>query len=56
MASYGIMTVTKTVKNLRANVVERIHLTIGDMIRTEKYAIEDAWRGEVDTMLSTCDW
>ena len=56
LASYGIKSEAILVKNARANLVERLHLTIGDMIRCETFDAESNWGREVDVLLSNCAW
>ena len=57
LESYGIRKVPTTVKNPQANFVERVHQTLGNMIRT--YGFEgiyldndDPWSG----ILAECAW
>ena len=51
LSSYGIETVPTTVKNPQANYVERVHQTLGNMIRTyeldsdHEFDYEDPWSG-----------
>ena len=54
--SYGIQAVPTTVKNPRSNsVAERIHLTMGDMLRTMIFSGED-WEEELQTALQSVAW
>ena len=55
-ASFGIKTAPTTVKNPRSNsTAERMHLTIGDMLRTMEFDGED-WESEVETALQSAAW
>ena len=55
LASYGIKKKPITVKNPQANaIIENVHLTMGDMLRTEQLFIldeQDTWIDEVNLML-----
>ena len=45
--NYGILSVPTTVKNSRANSpVERLHLSIRDMLRTSQFCIGEYWIDE----------
>ena len=51
---YGIIAVPTTVKNPQANAfAERVHLTMGDMLRDEDFILDPrlTWRDEVDNIL-----
>ena len=57
LSSYGITPKPTTVKNPQANLVERVHQTLGNMLRTyelEKYHFnpDDPWT----EILSSCAW
>jgi len=58
LKSYGIAPVPTTVKNPQANYVERVHQTLGNMIRTyevdteHEFDVDDPWSG----ILSNCAW
>jgi hypothetical protein len=57
LESYGIKHVPTTVKNPAANMVERVHLTLGNMLRTcklEAHTFDEAdpW----SSFLSKCAW
>ena len=48
-----------TVKNPTANsVVERVHLTMGDMLRTKSFQANDTWtwHDEIDSILQSIAW
>ena len=56
MSSYGIKAVPTTVKNPRSNsIAERMHLTMGDMLRTMEFEGPD-WKEEIDTALQSVAW
>ena len=57
LTSYGIEdTSPTTVKNPQANgMVEKMHLSMGDMIRTSKFE-SDTWEEEVDLLLQSIAW
>ena len=53
--SYGIKAVATTVKNPQAqSLVERMHLTLEDMLRTKIIPESDNWMDQVDYLLQTC--
>ena len=57
LESYGVETVPTTVKNPQANYVERVHQTLGNMLRTYeldkyKFDYDDPWT----QILSNCAW
>ena len=55
-SSYSIKVAPTTVKNPRSNsTAERMHLTIGDMLRTMSFDGED-WESEVETALQSTTW
>ena len=55
-ASYGIEAIATTVKNPRSNsTAERMHLTVGDMLRTMTFA-GDNWEEEVEAALHSVAW
>ena len=57
LSSYGIESVPTTVKNPRANSpVERMHLTMADMLRTSPPFTGDDWFLEVQRMLQAIAW
>ena len=45
-----------TVENSRSNIVERVHRTLGDMIRVEDFENVLNPMREVDVLLSSCAW
>ena len=54
--SYGIKSKPTTVKNPTAqSLVERIHLTLGDYLRTAVFS-EDVWKDDVDMLIQSCAW
>ncbi|KAL7475178.1 hypothetical protein ACHAW6_001105, partial [Cyclotella cf. meneghiniana] len=56
LSSYGIKSRPTTVKNPTAQaVVERLHLTIGDQLRTSLYQGDD-WEEDVATLIQACAW
>ena len=56
MSSYAIIAKTETVNNSRANsVAERVHLTIADMSRTQKFSGHD-WFEVMDQLLQSVAW
>ena len=56
LASYGINSKLTTVKNPQANaMIERVHLTRGDMLRTKTFEGED-WMEELDSILQSMAW
>ena len=57
LTSYGIEdTSPTTLKNPQANgMVEKMHLSMGDMIRTSKFE-SDTWEEEVDLLLQSIAW
>ena len=59
LASYGIQAVPTTIKNPQANaIIERVHLTMGDMLRTKEFTLDEnfTWHDEVDSMLQSIAW
>ena len=57
--SYGITGIPTTVKNPQANAfAERVHLTMGDMLRNEDFVMDPilTWRDEVDNILQSVTW
>ncbi len=58
LESYDVKTVPTTVKNPQANYVERVHQTLGNMIRTyeldteHEFDYDDPWSG----ILANCAW
>ena len=57
LQSYGIRQKPPTVKNPQANsFVERIHLTIGDHLRGNKFVHKEEWRGELHAILQSIAW
>ena len=57
--SYGITGIPTTVKNPQANAfVERVHLTMGDMLRNEEFVMDPrlTWRDEVNNILQSVAW
>ena len=56
LASYDAKSVLITVENPRLNIVERMHKTLGDMIRIEKFEDNENPMRKVDILLSTCIW
>ena len=56
LSSYGIKSQPTTVKNPRPNIVERMHETLSEMIRTEDFTDLENLMREVDTLLSACAW
>lgn len=56
LASYGIEPKPTTVKNPRGNAIcERVHLTMGDMLRTMTFEGED-WLEEMNRTLQSVAW
>ena len=56
LASYGIKSKPTTVKNPQSNaMIERVHLTMGDMLRTKTFEGED-WMEELDNILQSMAW
>ena len=56
LRSFDIIPVPTTVKNPQANsVIERIHLTMGDHCRMEKFEF-DMWEEQTRTVLSSIMW
>jgi len=54
--SYGIKPVPTTVKNPRSNgVIERVHLTMGDMLRTMTFSGND-WFQDLQRTLDAVAW
>jgi hypothetical protein len=50
------MTSPTTVKNPTAQaLVERLHLTLGDQLRTSIYSIDD-WQEDINHLLQSCAW
>ena len=59
LKSYGIKAKPTTVKNPRANaMIEQIHLTMGDMLRTQELTLDerDTWLDENQTILQSIAW
>ena len=57
LSSYGIQTKPTTIKNPQANYVERVHQTLGNMLRTMElenviFDTVDPWSG----ILANCAW
>jgi transposase InsO family protein len=56
LASYGIKPVPTTVRNPKSNgVIERVHLTMGDMLRTITFTGKD-WMPEAQRTLDVVAW
>ena len=56
LSSYGIEAAPTTIKNPRSNsVAERMHLTMGDMLRTMEFEGPD-WKEEINTALQSVAW
>ncbi|KAL7474511.1 hypothetical protein ACHAW6_000485, partial [Cyclotella cf. meneghiniana] len=56
LSSYGIKSCPTTVKNPTAQaVIERLHLTIGDQLRTSLYQ-GDNWEEDVEALIQACTW
>ncbi|KAL7488465.1 hypothetical protein ACHAW6_014046 [Cyclotella cf. meneghiniana] len=56
LASYNITAKPTTVNNPTAQaLVERLHLTLGDQLRTSIYPIND-WHEDVNHLLQSCAW
>jgi transposase InsO family protein len=54
--SYGIKAVPTTVKNPRSNgVIERVHLTMGDMLRNMTFSGND-WFQDLQCTLDAVAW
>ncbi len=54
--SYDIKSKPTTVKNPTAQaLVERLHLTLGDHLRTAIYNIDD-WQDDVNHLIQACAW
>ena len=57
LVNYGILSVPTTVKNPRANSpVERLHLSMRDMIRTSQPFIGECWMNEQKRALQAVAW
>ena len=57
MDNYGILSVLTTVKTPRANSpVERLHLSMGDMLRTSQPFIGECWMNEQKRALQAVAW
>ena len=55
--NYGILSVPITVKNPRANsLVERLHLSMRDMLRTSQPFIGECWMDEQKRALQAVKW
>lgn len=56
LISYDIKSKPTTVKNPTAqSVVERLHLTLGDQLRTSLYS-GDRWQEDVNVLIQACAW
>jgi hypothetical protein len=56
LQSYGIKAVSTTVRNPRSNgVIERVHLTMGDMLRTMTFSGSD-WFQDMQRALDSVAW
>ena len=56
LSSYGIQSAPTSIKNPRGNaIVERMHLTAGDMLRTAEFE-GDNWQYESNRTLQTVTW
>jgi len=56
LESYGIKAVPTTVRNPRSNgIIERVHLTMGDMIRTMTFSGSD-WFSDMQRALDSVAW
>jgi hypothetical protein len=56
LVSYDITPKPTTVKNPTAQaLVERLHLTLGDHIRTSIYSMEN-WQDDLNHLLQSCAW
>jgi hypothetical protein len=56
LQSYGIKAVSTTVRNPKSNgVIERVHLTMGDMLRTMKFSGDD-WFQDLQRTLDAVAW
>ena len=56
LISYDIKSKPTTIKNPTAqSLIERLHLTLGDQLRTSIYSI-DHWHEDVDHLLQACAW
>jgi hypothetical protein len=56
LVSYDIMPKPTTIKNPTAQaLVERLHLTLGDHLRTSVYTLDD-WSNEINHLLQSCAW
>ena len=59
LLSYGIKPQPTTIKNPQANaIIERIHLTMGDMLRTKNFSVNDTWtwHDEINSTLQSIAW
>ena len=59
LLSYGIKAVPTTVRNPAANaIIERTHLTMGDMLRTKQFNVTNnwTWHDEMDSTLQSVAW
>ena len=59
LLSYGIKPIPTTVKNPTANaIIERTHLTMGDMLRGKEFQVSNnwTWHDEVDCTLQSVAW
>ena len=56
LASYDIKSKPTTVKNPTAqSLVERLHLTLGDSLRSSIYNVDD-WSKDVNQLIQACAW
>ena len=57
LENYGILAVLTTVKNTRSNsFVERLHLSMGYMLRTSQFFIGECWMDEQKRVLQSVVW
>ena len=59
LLSYGIKGIPTTVRNPAANaIIERTHLTMGDMLRTKEFNASNnwTWHDELDSTLQSIAW
>ena len=56
LLSYGIEPKPTTVKNPTAqSLIERLHLTLGDQLRTSVYEL-DSWHEDIDALIQAIAW
>ena len=56
LQSCGMKSQPIAAENLRPNLVERVHRTLSDVIRTEHFEDVESTMREVSVLLSSCAW